>query len=551
MVMRNKETRVLVSASHQAAAKQAINNKRNVNHSLAVMDFISLLDLDVCGKFIWSNVPSTHVAMILSMNENTTGGIFSKLDFRKWMLDSLEQATQHDDICSSIPRDNHFLSFKSEVMCSCCTSNAHIVDLNELSKAICKNTIFTMDKKERDEEYLIQCVKECVDANLSFFLCLSQCSFCSNIQGVTAKHSQHCTRALPTCTHVAEFFARVASKVSNMVFFKVKISGIHVDNEYGRAILKKAEEIFERAEYVRSLEVSDVFCTVSEDSYIINALKKAKEVEKLCFRNICIFHGDQHRTIHNHNSHGNQVVHYLGMYCMPLSWIEAVYKASNICNLRSLIISRNVLLPDELYNCAQLLWRCPFLEELVFADHRRGTKTGNLGVWVMTAMSNLAMQEIAERGENKVWKYRQLKSITFDVSCPHLQVLNAQGEALIFENEITNAWSDMYPPELLDFQLANEIGIGGSVSCLISNMMPALETIRIRCGDNFSLTTGLQLIRNICRHRSNEPKKLKNLIVYSAFAHKSIFTKDTPLGSAVKNTFENVTVMSTSCFPFF
>lgn len=524
---------------------------------------IALLDEDMCGKYIWSQVPSSHVSMILAMKERTIGGVYTKIDFRQWMLNSLKN--------ESWTRMGMPLSASlHESLHNTCHSS-HIVDLNELSKCIYYSEdrfkFSTLVKRDEDEKYLEMCVQECMNANLSFYLLVDQCTFCSNLQGsFPVRHSQQCTRTHPTCAHVMGQFARLAESVPGMRFAKVKLHGIYVDNKYGKEILGHVRTIFERSESVASLELANIHCTCSEDESMLQVLSKAKNVERLCFRQICLFHTEKvaidfplnNDSLPQYMRRGVQVVHWLGAYCMPLGWIEAVCKASKICNLRSLIICKNTLLPQELHNCAELLWRCPFLEELVFVDDRRGTKTSNLGVWILTAISNLANKEVAQRGMNSIYKYRQLKSITMDIGTPALQTLNSNGEALVFDYEdFPKSWQDTYPSELIDFQVQHELGVGGDVSCMVDSVMPALETLRIRCGDNLSTRTGLHLINNLCRHREKEGgeaverRKCKNLVMYTQYGDRSTFARTAPLAIAVENSFEDASVLPLSKFPFF
>jgi hypothetical protein len=180
----------------------------------------------------------------------------------------------------------------------------------------------------------------------------------------------------------------------------------------------------------------------------------------------------------------------------------------------------------------------------------------NFGLWALTAMSGKV--KVAKRNSNLSLQYSQLKSITIDISCPVLQTLNENGDALVFleTEEFRKSWQDGYPFELLQFQTDYELGLGGDVSVLVDEHTPMLETIRIRCNDNqkaLSSMSALHLLVNICKHRqkAGNTRKLKRLVLYSVFADMLHFCQHSEKGRLLTDTFESVETKPVHKFPFF
>lgn len=196
----------------------------------------------------------------------------------------------------------------------------------------------------------------------------------------------------------------------------------------------------------------------------------------------------------------------------------------------------------------------------MFADTRKGYRSGNYGLWVLTAMSSMVRKEKESSGNSLV--YGQLKSVTLDICTPHLQKLTPEGDAIVFDyEEYVKPWHDSYPLELYNFQVHHELGVGGDVSCLVEGCMPSLNTIRIRCRDigvpargALSSVVGQQLLRDICKHRrkgGNTTKKCKKLMFYSGYADQSMANGTTSLAKDLQATFEEIGVKPTHHFPFF
>lgn len=204
--------------------------------------------------------------------------------------------------------------------------------------------------------------------------------------------------------------------------------------------------------------------------------------------------------------------------------------------------------------------RCPSLEELVVTDSRLGYKSSNLGLWILTAMST--MMHLEKERHNISLQYAQLKSITLDINSPVLQTLNDKGEALVFlDEDLPKPWHDPYPLELQHLQVEHEIGLGGDVSCMSHEHMPALETLKVRAKSHnatFSTTTGYTLLQNVCKHRllsmkRNNPSlpKCKRLVFYCTFADQYWVRDTSEKGRSLLQTFDKVEFKSCNDWPYF
>lgn len=517
------------------------------------MDLIALLDEDVCGKYIWSQVPSSHVVMLLSMRPGTTeGGICTRLDMRKWMISCLQ----------------HKMAI-----------TGHVIDMNQLIKPIFTN-VFTQSREpqhkpqqnalmllEENKQFYLQCIQECAAAGLRFYMNVSQCTFCSNMQGVTVRYSPHCTRTLPTCRHIVELFAHVVSMLPNLLIFKLVVHGVHASEDRGKQILGHVKTILQQCGGISCLDISNVHCICGLYSEVVDMLSYLPRVEKVSIRNVRMmspFPADHPNEVSSTFSNVRPVINYLGAACMPILWVEeAVHnRTCTYSHLRSLTISQNAFLPEELMKCADILWRCPSLEELVVVDTRRAGSNGgsarctNLGLWILTAMSAKIRLQLESSGLSL--QYAQLKSITLDIGTPLLQTLNPEGEAVVFmeQDGFPKPWHDQFPMELQDIQVAHDLGVGGDVFCLKEAHMPMLEQIRLRLKDNgvtLSSTVGMHLLHNICTQRlkSGSTKKCKQLVVYSMFLDKTLASDKTEKGRNLLSTFESVEFKPGKEFPFF
>ncbi len=409
------------------------------------MDLISLLDPDMCGKYIWSKVPSSKVAMILGMRGDLCGGILTRVDFKRWMLECIEKHS------AGFPMYNDCIGSSGYM--------PHIIDMNDMAKAVFVST--ATPKRLLDEDYMVEVLGMCVDAQMGFSMAVEQCSYCSQTPTSRAHYSTHCTRVLSTCLDVAKCLRRVVSRMPKDTFelFKFTMRGLDVDSTHGEQILEEVKGILQATVQVHSLEMCNVAYTCGSDRVMLDVLRCAKRVENVAFRNIKAYSRtdpDMHYT--PDCSHGyifrSGISAYLGVPCMSVRWLNSIYKADKACSVKRLTLSGNVLMPNQLQNCVEILYRCPSLEELHFTGGRHGSKTGNLGVWVLTEMSSYYRS-------NPLAKFGSLKVVSIDIDKPTLQVqTEEQGgdiDADVDASTLFKPWHDPYPSELWDFQAAKKV----------------------------------------------------------------------------------------------
>jgi hypothetical protein len=372
------------SSSRAKANKSKVPvSARNELWSLRVLDYIADLDMDVCGKYIWQHVPSSQIALILGMRSHTQGGFSRNIDFRKWMLSCLQHNAEASDCFPALRIESPPIQK---------TVYAHIVDINDVFKTIFNP--YTKDAhlelvrcKEKDQNFFFQCVHECVEAGLSFWVCVSQCSTCSEIQGVqSVRVGKDCTRTLPTCALVAKCFADalcginggVSGSVSGGVsgsndnhlahkihIFKMVVHHINVDSKDGKEVLQSVQRILQMSSYVHGIDFSNIYAFVGYDKAIKDVLSCAKTVECVSIRNIRMVNPlistalqGAASSVGGHSTlDARQYVTSLGSQCMSCSWMETLVEASQYSTIRSLTISQNVLFPTELMNFSHLLWR--------------------------------------------------------------------------------------------------------------------------------------------------------------------------------------------------
>lgn len=581
-------TRMLVNTP--VSNRHCASSRQRKGWSLRTMDMLASLDLDVCGKYIWSKVPADKVLMVLSMRDGLVGGVSSNLNFKTWMMDSLEK---------------NVIAFENQPRFPLVKVPApHVLELNKLAglvyvspKPFSVETPTATKSSEAasggasggasgaainplDEDYMLETISQCLEVGLRLNVTLSQCPCCSEVPNILAGYSSQCTNTLKTCKDVAECLASVLKKlrskqqlyrpfsqeamdVDNSVeaeeaqkitLFKVAVKGVNFHSSHSNALLTALSDILDAATTVHSLQLSNIYsshgtiCRTDEEEFLLWALGHARRVEVLEFRDIHLFK----RRLHTLSvvQSGPDFV-YLGTQSMPLEWLRVVHAVSSVPLIKSLTIRNNTFLQGELGPFTELLLKCPSLEEMHFPGGIHPGYVGNMGIWVLTAISNRYKQY------PEATKLGNLKVITLDMGKPALQITPlGPGQTLeqfaASDVEFPKTWQDTYPAELLDVQLANLYPVGGDMSCLVDEVMPSLDALHIRTGADLSMLQCIQLLHAIRAHRKQKgnTRKIKNLYIYSVHCHEHLMSPTSALGKKVLQCFEKIHLRPLRVFPF-
>jgi hypothetical protein len=485
-----------------------------------IMDYIACLDVDVCRRYIWSHVPSYTVAMILAIRGDLSGGISYDLDFKEWMLTCLKV---------HVPSDQ----------------SSHIIDLNLLVREIFKCSM----KKDMDinKAFMASVLERCTSIGLMFNVTVGQCSNCCEVSLRASFSARHCTRMLPTCMDVAKQISNAVTQLpcANLGLFNVCVDGVDIGSEHGRNILTALCAILQKSRCIHKLDVVNIHHIIGSDQIVRDMLTGCRNVHSVTFRNIAMCMPSVAQAV----PRGVASAKFMGVNCMDIDWMYCILPDRELCNIRSLTLSRNVLPPGTLFRFVDMLGNCSMLEELHFTGCRQSTHSANWGLWVLTAMSSRVHEDSSTM-------YAKLRVVTIDISKPALQVCHDYsnfGLDVMYDDMWLGTWHDVYPDELLQFQSLNSLPAGGDLSCMVDSVMPCLESIHIRTSDDLSILQGLQIAQDVCKHRRvhGSSRMLENLYIYSSLGHHSLMYPGKRLYNALGTTFKNVYMRPLSSFPFF